>query len=427
MCDGRYIGGRVVNRYLYLILILFCCSPVWAGYAQVSPAANVSRSAVGQVMVQAAANDVSFGAGAGIRSAAGVINVGGRAVTMPAAYRFAPNAARVAASYAFGNPALILALGVGSLAYGYYKSQDFEVLNGAWWKVEPNRGTQYAFCANCWASSVAAAGSMMDGKDAGNGLTYSFVSAEGTYGRFNLKNAQNEVTGVSFLTASTRVLDTQAISQASKTEFEDAFAPLPLPAGVPQELQIPLPVDDPILNPSPGENPVSQPMRVPQGEPQPVPNSDPQKWQTPVVDIVPSPSISDPFRVDVQPKNIITDNPNSLPDTGPVPVTPPAGQSDDPVTPDLCEKNPDILACQKLDTPESPELEKLEKPISITPLSGWGGENASCPSPRHLNGANIDYSFQPICNFMTSLRPVVIAVAWLAAAFILLGVRQGDA
>lgn len=87
--------------------------------------------------------------------------------------------------------------------------------------------------------------------------------------------------------------------------------------------------------------------------------------------------------------------------------------------PDLCEKNPDILACQKLGELKD-EIPKSERTIEYAPVDlGWG--SGSCPAPHSLSvhGQSLSMSYQPACDFLSNwIRPVVIAFALLAAFFI---------
>lgn len=121
---------------------------------------------------------------------------------------------------------------------------------------------------------------------------------------------------------------------------------------------------------------------------------------------------------DPNPNPVTEANPNQNPNDKPKP--------DD--KPGLCELYPDILACVKLDQPEDADLPNSEKPISITPDSGWGADNAACPAPRMLNvqGRQIPIPFDLFCTYMNGMRPIIIAMAWLSAAFILLGARESN-
>lgn len=221
---------------------------------------------------------------------------------------------------------------------------------------------------------------------------------------------------------------------------------LPMPKTLVEKLPYPVPVAPPVFNPSPttGE---PQVMRLPQGSPiampapSPNPENLPDRWRTPVIDIIPAPTLYDPWRVEVVPKDIVKTSPSPLPDplnpTDPLappvpdPLLPPA-DPDQKETPKeeigLCDAYPDILACAKpeLDTPEEPELETVEKDLSFTPQSGWGGAGF-CPAARHLPGANVDFKFDMVCDFMRGTKPVVLAVAGLIAGMMLLGARGGAA
>ncbi|MDO8699117.1 MAG: hypothetical protein Q7J75_01605 [Rhodoferax sp.] len=122
-------------KFLILALSLFVSS-AFAGYAQVSPPSNWTTTA-GAAMYKAASNDLSFTNG--IRGVAqGALNVGGRSVVMPAAYRFAANAGSIAAASAFGNPALFTAFALGSAIYAWYNSSGYTLENGVWKKSQTN-------------------------------------------------------------------------------------------------------------------------------------------------------------------------------------------------------------------------------------------------------------------------------------------------
>lgn len=429
----------MVNFKLLISAVSLVCSSVaHAGYAQLAPPPNWTTSA-GAAAYQAASNDVSFSGG--IRGAGGVINVAGKSVSIPAAYRFAANAPRIAATFAYLNPALML-LGTAAAAYSFYQESGYRIVDGKWVKdgtqMEAKVDTQ-----SFWSSDAATACSVYQTTLYKNDAYCTFSSSTATVNGVLMCqviqdckapfNGNNGVFGMTSM--STRTVSGEPVS-VGKIDFENEMGAKPLPYGVPQALPVPLPVEPvPILNPTPEPEPkpailpvpVPQPMRVPQGEPVPVPNSDPQKWSTPVVDIVPANNPNAPWQVDLQPKDIVKDDPSKLPESEPVPVTPPAGQSETPKEPDLCEKYPDILACQKLDTPNSDTLETIEKPVSVTPDAGWGG-GGSCPPARHITvqGRDIPIPFDLVCQYMSGIRPVVIAMAWLSAGFILLGARGGD-
>ena len=99
----------------------------------------------------------------------------------------------------------------------------------------------------------------------------------------------------------------------------------------------------------------------------------------------------------------------------------PASKEKDPETD--CEKFPNSAGCLELGAPPTGD-EVGTKAIEsvITPVSMG---SSTCPSDVSLpKGAK--FSWAPVCDFATSLRPVIIALAWLAAAFIVLGFSRGN-
>lgn len=435
-------------RRLFLKPVVFAClcaaGSAHAFYAGASPPSSWAQQAVGNV-VKVSPSDVSFANGIRSKVAASV-NVGGRVVSIPVAYKFGPTAARVAATAAFLNPGLMGALAVGSAAYAayqWYQESGYELQDGVWKKrvegtVQGNWYTiQGGFGSTSASSTCSAFGeSQNDATTSASGEVI-FIT-EGNQickvSRRRLSDGYVSTSGYQINITSTQI-PSVTYQPVTQTEFEDGMASKPIPEGVPQKMPIPIwwPVQDPILNPSPAPSPAvspapvptPQPLRVPQGEPTPVPNSDPPTWKTPVVDIVPSPAPGEPWRVDVQPKDIVKTD--STPVTQPTPeAPPPAGETEAEKTPLLCEVFPDILACAKpdLDTPAEDPLDQVDRDISISPDTGWGSDNATCPAPRVLAGANIEFSFDVICQGMAGIRPVVLAFAWLGAALILLGARS---
>nr|WP_236636991.1 virulence factor TspB C-terminal domain-related protein [Acidovorax sp. BoFeN1] len=204
------------------------------------------------------------------------------------------------------------------------------------------------------------------------------------------------------------------------------LVPLELPPGTP------LPVEPPVINPAPGPNPQPRPLFIPTGNPVPNPNYDPQQppgpanqpYFQPGVRVVPSPSANEPWRVDLQPVNRPVSGPEPM--TQPDSETPPDADKPSQEQLDFCVKNPDVLACQKLDEPEAQELPESEKDISISPDGGWGADNAACPAPKLITvqGRAIPIPFDLFCTWASGMRPIIIAMAWLSAAFILLGARN---
>lgn len=429
---------------LVALALLFLSGSASAGYAYPSSPAGFSGTGASMAYKAAAADTVSSGV---IRSASSaVLNVGGRSVTMPVAYRFAANAGQVAARAAFLNPALFVGIAAGTALYSWYNDSGFTVSGGAWVKPDPNvcsTSPCYSYTVNfntvhlgpfSTKASACAANIDYGSTHFRNGHPYDPANPLDSICLYDVYSGSTLV-----YTNDSR--DTLGITQVapsapsyfsvSQSEFESALSSKPIPEGLPQKLPDPLPVELPIINPSADPSPLAQPMRIPSGEPQPVPNSNPQQWKVPVVDVVPSPTSSSPFRVDVQPKDVIKEDATPLPESAPVPTTPPAGQTDAPVTPDLCEKNPEILACQKINlgSVDAVPVPNDNRSMSITPDTGWGASNAGCPAPRSVNlvsGYTVTMPFDLLCQFAAGIRPVVIALAWLTAALGFIGFARRD-
>jgi hypothetical protein len=95
-----------------------------------------------------------------------------------------------------------------------------------------------------------------------------------------------------------------------------------------------------------------------------------------------------------------------------------------------CEKNPEIIACQKVTLGElTPEpIKNMNRTMSINKDSGWGPENGTCPAPKTavVLGVNLSMPFTMICNLATAIRPVVIGMAWLSAALAFFGLGRKE-
>lgn len=434
----------MVNFKLLTLALALVSGSAFAGYAQLAPPPGWSQggSAASTFnFTKIAANDAVFTANT-VRTTAS-LNVGGRMVTMPATMRFAANAGRFAATAAFGSPMVFLGLAAGAAAYKYYTDNDIEVKDGVWQKKTKSDGInclsdcyEYAFQSNSgtrvgnftdvYSSMVAGGNYISGGVEHTNTLIgkhpdFTFDVKVGTY-TYHLGFDRRSVPP--YNTSETRY------DKLTKEQFEDYMAPKPVPDHVPEHFPVPVewPVEKPIVNPSPGPSPQPQPLRVPQGDPQPIPGTDPRQYRSPAIDIVPSPTATDPWRIDIQPKDIIKTDPTPLPETAPVPVPTPDTPPDTTAPPteqtDFCKANPEVLACAKpeLDTPDEDQTPSKNKDISISPAGGFGS-GGSCPSGKTLKAMNYQLSYQPVCDFMSAMRPVVIALAWLSAGLILLGLR----
>ena len=116
-------------------------------------------------------------------------------------------------------------------------------------------------------------------------------------------------------------------------------------------------------------------------------------------------------------------DPNQVPDKktdNPDKKTNPASQ---PAPIDLCKEHPDILACDTVpDKPETTDTDfdipKEEVSLKFTPDNVFPTDGV-CPVPVQFQafGSTFGFSMQPACDLASMLRPMIIAFAWLVAAF----------
>lgn len=414
-----------------------------AGYAQLAPPAGWSAGGGSggsmNVPTAAAANGGSY-SGGNVRTNPG-LGVGGRMASIPASSRMAANAGRFAAAAAFAHPGLRAAAAIAG--WVGLAGMVWDAVNNRWAKPDSSQpaedGLEYTGRQGltgpyyptkeeaCATFSVNGASARIE-----NGRC-NIYSANGNFWyegplQSRPKSQQGCPTGWYYTPAGCS--QTRPLRAVPEQEFVDGVSGNPMPEAVPPVLPHPLPVELPDIQPMfvPTGNPVPNPDHNPNAQPSP----ENQPWLQPGVRVTPAPTPQSPWQVDVQPVNRPVDSPT--PNPNPVPLPSPGTPTGDKPraadeTPDLCEKHPDILACQKLDTPQDQDLQTKQKDISITPDSGWGSEDASCPAPRviYAQGRRIPIPFDLFCTYMQGLRPIIIAMAWLSAAFILVGAREASA
>lgn len=93
---------------------------------------------------------------------------------------------------------------------------------------------------------------------------------------------------------------------------------------------------------------------------------------------------------------------------------------------DACEKNPETLGCATLGEVADTTVGTQEQGISsITPKTIGGA--GSCPAPINTSfmGQALSFTFDLPCQAAAMLKPLILALAWLASAVIFIGgVRQ---
>lgn len=93
---------------------------------------------------------------------------------------------------------------------------------------------------------------------------------------------------------------------------------------------------------------------------------------------------------------------------------------------DACEKNPETLGCSTLGEVNDSIVGTEEKGISaITPKSIGGAGGCPPPVTASFMGKTITLSYDLPCQAASMLRPLILALSWLAAGIIFIGgVRQ---
>lgn len=144
------------------------------------------------------------------------------------------------------------------------------------------------------------------------------------------------------------------------------------------------------------------------------------QWYRDRMDISPCPTASQPTRVcvDIGPQKLEGQtDPNTTPSGGTATGSTPKEPTD------FCKKNPMSIACIELGTVEDKPLEVVELPVNVT-YTPWGASNAQCPAPTVIplwGGDSISVTYQPVCDFVTKLRPLIIALAFFIAGLIITG------
>ena len=422
-----------------------------AAYTNATPPPNYKAAAgAAQATYAAAANDRTLQNF--IRQVGGAtVTAGGQAVKMNVAYKLGKAAGRVAAAVVFAHPGLRTAVGIAAWIGPAFIVWD-DVAKA--WKTAGGDGSTvsdgYEYRAtgagSAWKTKAQYA--CNDWKIALNKTwagSYSYTSsvpqADGTC-KLTWRSDSSGQTGTGYQGYERRISDcpsgwyrtqgglctqTPQNQPLTQEQFEDALQPIPMPETVPLELPqpTPLPVESPspILNPTEGDNPTPSPLRVPTGDPIPIPNTNPQQYRQPYVDIVPSPTVDNPWRVDVKPGETTSTNPNPVENPTPDGEDKPAEEQEK----SLCEKYPDILACSKpeLDVPDG-EIPKLTKQITYAEEGGFGG--GSCPSNVYANlhgKQTMVYEWSRTCSVVsTYIRPIILLLGAMGALFILIPGRD---
>lgn len=432
----------MANSFKALTLALFLClgGTAHAGYAQAIPPQGWSTAG----FKATAANGASFFSG-GVRANA-VINVGGRSVVMPATMRFAANAPRIAAGLMFVNPGLAAGiraagwLAAAGLAYdaasGLWQKSDSEypeiISDGFTYRLTVGRNllesrSKSEMCSLVGAAIVSSFGyyALVSAEYTGESSSQIVCSISyrpypnsymlGSVRHYPVKYPDSSCP-VGWYVTPAGCTQTPQPKTVTEEEFLEELTKAPMPEELPLEIPAPLPVELPEISPVfiPTGDPILNPKYNPQAEPTP----ENQPWIQPGVRVQPSPTPAQPWRVDLQPQNRPKSDSTPLPD-----VQPDSGSQNQPGTepanPGLCDQYPDILACAKLEEPENPgPLKTIDIGGDFEILGGFAGSKV-CPSFPTIDMLP-GLSWQPFCDQLARIRPLVLAFAWLSAVMIIL-------
>lgn len=135
------------------------------------------------------------------------------------------------------------------------------------------------------------------------------------------------------------------------------------------------------------------------------------------VDLSPAPLPEAPDRMTVIERETTTirDSTNTIISTSTTETAPPTEPPPDP-----CSDNPDRVGCMNAGTDDFKAREKTVA-FEFTPEASV--LTAQCPAPIQVLGHSISY--QPACDAMSMIKPVVIGMAAVIAAYILIGAFRG--
>ncbi len=456
-------------RFAVIAVFLALSGSVHAGYTQLTPPdgwtnGSTGGNSVGTLRYGKEAANVGQWTGRTVVTDSS-LNVGGRAVKVPAALRLASNAPRFAAGVLFGNPLLRLGLwGAAFLAAEFIwdeasqtwrKVQDAQLpVDGRYWQ------SSYGSGSLPWRNSPDEA--CVDGIDFYNANSatqrYTFTRSSGTgqnrdcwgnrealisgewkdFGESILGYARSKVATGEACPAGWTETPAGCLSPAvTQPEFVDEVGNNLMPDKLPQEWpELPWPFELPKINPGPSPDFNPRPFFVPQGDPVPNPNYDPNAepspenlpYVRPGLNVKPANNDKNPWNVDIQP----VDKPSPDDVSNPDPDMNPDPQGDKDKKPQdvgLCDMYPDIVACAKLGQVSEVPVKNRTVPLSIQREEGFGPSEGSCPAPSEfvIMGRSMSFRWDLFCEFATGIRPVVVGMAYLLAVLAFFGLsRKGS-
>lgn len=400
--------SQVVDAALQLM-------PTIPGYATSAATGGYLKNTagVGQQLFDTAARDYGT---------SGKANIGGKALTIPARLPISSSAASVVKNALRLNPYVL----IGSAALGYLTQNGIDLQNGLWVKAAPNtNGNGYlwhngsysgAACSEplkaCTISEAFEARKIRITSTFPGANSFSQISPSApclttscslglTYKQTATGSFTNDYTNL--------VRAGLATSKLPATEADFNALPDPIPF-----LGSELPSAPYLPGGVPVDNPKYSEVPIPMGEPYKAADGSTVQPMARVTNTTTN------NVVNVSTYNLTTIDSSGVPVVAPVPETTDEKQ-------DQCEKYPDTLGCANLDIPVAEDLAKQTVPIALISPVSVGGVG-SCPAPMTASflGQNVEVAFTPLCIFADTLRPLVLAIAWLSAGLIFIGgVRNG--
>lgn len=345
-------------------------------------------------------------------------NVGGKSVVMPASMRLAANAPQFAANAVRLNPTSLLT----SAVVAWLLSAGLEWINGQWQVRVPDTvpvsGVYYWIGSNPVCKSVSASCSFQ------TTIQERFTELAKTTGYTNYQlsgsctvnsGSSTVVCPYSFrdksgatLTGNITIYYGGVASPQYQPSTESDWAKLvDIPDPVANDLAktVALPLQNPEFNPPY--------VDVPLGEP--------------YVDPVTGKRYQDKARITPQSDGKTADVQTTKQevDEAGEPVTDPATGVEKPPEKqdDFCKQNPDSLACMEKGEPDELDLETRSNGSMVSPVSVGGAGH--CMADKTLAmatmGRSITFTYKPICDLASMVRPLILALAWLLAGWIMVG------
>lgn len=350
-------------------------------------------------------------------SASGTTSIGGKPLTIPAKVPLSSAAGQIAKSAMRANPYLL----AGSLALPWLLDQGMEWVEGEGWQYTPSdyevppqdigwdTAQELPSCNGSMACGPAAGYTCLWSHDVNSYTLVTYQMGTTEPPGWTYANACHESLAQVFM--SPAYLKTRVTPSGAAPATDEDWNALPDPSSTVA----------PELPEAPYMGDKGAPVGVPQYEDGDYPLGDPYKAADGST-VQPMATVTNNTynnSVTISTYNLTTHDSNG--DPIPAPTPEPTEEK-----PSQCEENPESLGCLQLGTvPDSTVPTETRDIPLITPVEVGGV--GSCPAPiaASFMGQPLEFSFDFPCAAADMLRPLVLALAWLAAGLIFIqGVRQ---